>query len=507
MPIQPRTLALVTLCAVLFLTFLDTTVVSVALGNVQSDLSAGVTTLQWVVNGYTLVFATLMLTAGAIGDRSGRRRVMVIGIVVFSGGSVVAAVAPTSGWLIAGRVVMGVGAAASEPGTLSILRQLYPEPAARARALGVWSAVAGVALALGPVMGGLLVDAWSWRAVFWLNAILGVVLVAAVARLVPESSDPPAGRVDVGGFVLATVSLGAATVAVIEGEVAGYGSPWIIALFTVAALGLAGFVVVERRAPAPMLDLHYLKRAVNGALFVGFAVYFGVFSIFFLTALYLTGVSDYSGARVAGLFAPMAVAIVAGSVAGGQWVATRGPREPMAIGCVLAAGGVLLTAHLIDPAPSFGRLALALTVAGAGFGLAIVPVASAVLGALPPGLSGMAASATNTSRQLGAVAGVAVLGSLVNAHLTTGLHRRLVALDIPKPLQTLVQNAVTTGNIPSGGSADLLVKYGDVLGEVLNVAYSAFKSGLVEALVAAAVLMVVAAAVAALALPSGRAAR
>ena len=490
-----RTLALTTLCGVLFLTFLDTTVVSVALGSVQADLHAGVTSLQWIVNSYTLVFAALMLTAGAIGDRGGRRRVMLVGVVVFSAGSVAAALAPTSGALITARVVMGIGAAASEPGTLSILRQLYPEPAARARALGVWSAVAGVALALGPVVGGLLVDTWSWRAVFWLNAILGVVLLALVARFVPESSDPSSARVDLGGFFLGTVGVGGGTVAVIAGETAGYRAPWIVALFILAALGVIGFVIVELRAPAPMLDLRYLRRMVNGALFAGFALYFGVFSIFFFTALYLTGVSDYSGAQVAGVFAPMAMAIAAGSVAGGRWVAARGAREPLAFGGVVAAGGLLLTANLIDPAPSFGRLALALTVAGAGFGLAIVPVAATVLAAFPPQLSGMAASATNTSRQLGAVAGVAVLGSLVNAHLTTDLHRQLVALGVPTPLQTIVLTTVNTGTVPSGGTSSVVAKYADQIGPVLDAAYAAFKSAVVDALVVSAGLILLAAAI------------
>jgi MFS family permease len=390
---------------------------------------------------------------------------------------------------------MGIGAAASEPGTLSILRQLYPEPAQRARALGVWSAVAGLALALGPVIGGLLVDEWSWRAVFWLNAILGVVLLAVVAAVVPESSDPQSGRIDVPGFLLGTAFLACGTFAVIAGENAGYRAWWIVALFAACGLALVGFVVAERHAAAPMLELRYLDRVVNGALFVGFAVYFGVFSIFFFTALYLDEIAGYSGARIAALFAPMAVAIALGSAAGGQWVGMRPAREPMALGCVLAAGGMLLTAHLIMPIPNFTRLAIALFVAGAGFGLAIVPVTAAVLGAVPPERSGMAASATNTTRQLGAVLGVAVLGSLVNAHLTVDLRAKLVALRVPDSFQSIVMKAVEQGSVPAGGTSGAIAQYGDVVTTVLDVAFAAFRSGLVDSLVISAVLILVAAAV------------
>ncbi|MBV9593352.1 MAG: MFS transporter [Actinobacteria bacterium] len=484
-----RAAALSILCAVLFLTFLDTTVVSVTLGALQSDLHAGVTSLQWIINGYSLAFAALMLTAGTLADRYGRRLVMTIGITVFCAGSIVAALATSSAVLVTGRIVMGVGAAASEPGTLSILRQLYPDAGQRARAVGVWSAVAGLALALGPVLGGVLIDTWSWRAVFWFNAIATVALLLAVMRFVPESADPQPGRIDLAGFILGAGAVGCGTYAVIAGETVGYGRGWVVALFALSVVALVVFVVVEGRVAAPMLDLRYLNRAVNGALFTGFGVFFGVFSIFFFTALYLDEVSAYSGAETAKMFAPMAVAIALGSVAGGWWVPRRGPRDPTVVGCLLAAGGILLTAHLIQPLPRYGPLALALALAGLGFGLAIVPVATSVLSSVPSQRSGMAASATNTSRQLGAVAGVAVLGALVNTHLTTDLRQQMRSLGVPSSFQSVVMDAVTQGRTPTGGSAAAIAQYGDVVEQVFALAYDAFRSGLVTCLILSAGLI------------------
>ncbi len=485
----PRGVALTTVCAVLFLTFLDTTIVTVTLGSVQSDLKAGVTSLQWVVAAYSLVFASLMLAAGTLADRFGRKRTLLAGVALFCLGSLVSALAPSSAVLIAGRAIMGVGAAASEPGTLSVIRQLYPEPAIRARAVGAWAAVAGLALALGPVIGGLLVDAGTWRTVFWFSLILGVGLLAASALVLPESSDPDPERFDFAGIGLGTVSLAAAAFAVIVGESTGYGSPWIIALFVLSGLSAIGLVLVERRVPAPMLDLRELNAAVNGALFVGFAVYFGIFSIFFFTTLYLDLTLGYSGARIAGIFAPMAVFIVLGSFAGGRWVGRGGTRSAMSLGCLLAAVGIALSAVYIDAgrSVSYLPLAAALTVAGAGFGLGMVPATAAVLTALPASRSGIAASTVNTARQIGAVAGVAILGSLVNGHLTADLRQRLQSLGLAPSFQSLVINSIQRGSVPGDtGKPTTITTEGGIVGKIFNAAYDAFRSGLATCLYLAA---------------------
>jgi EmrB/QacA subfamily drug resistance transporter len=489
---QRRALAVV--CGILALTVLDTTVVSVALGSIQSREHAGVTSLQWVVDAYALTFASLMLTGGTLGDRLGRKRVMLAGVAVFAAGSVLGALAPSVDVLIAARAVMGVGAAAAEPGTLSVIRQLFPDRRTRARALGTWAGVSCLGLALGPIVGGVLVGLWDWRGVFWFNVAAGSVLLLAAGRWVPESADPEVSPIDVPGQFLAVLTLATVIVAVIQGETSGYTDPVILLLFAVAALGGGGFVRAERAAAQPMLDLRYFRKArFNAALAVAFAVYFGTFSIFFFAALYLQEVVGYTGYRTAVLFLPMAAAMVAGAWVAGRLVPTRGGRWTMTGGSALAAVGILGSEPLITVHPSFGPLAVTLAVAGFGIGAAIVPVTSTVLELVPAEHSGLAASTTNTARQLGVVFGVAVLGALVNAHLTTDLSARLERLGIPATFQSIVINAVERGTVPSGGVAPGSAQsYGTIVDRVISAAYGAFRSGLTTALITSAVLIALA---------------
>ena len=492
-PRPTHSVALAAVCAVLFLTFLDMTIVSVALASVQSRLHAGVTQLQWVVNGYALTFASLMLLAGSLSDRIGRKRVMLGGLSVFAAGSLLGALAPNPDVLIAARVVMGIGAAASEPGTLSIIRHLYPERDERARALGTWAAVSGLALALGPVIGGALVAIGSWRAVFWFNVAAVACVVTLAANAVPESADPESSRLDILGFATGALGLGALTFAVILGESAGYRAPLVIGLFLLGVVALAGFVRVERNSRSPMLDLAYFRSPrFTGAIIVAFVLFFGIFSIFFFTALYLATVVGYSPDRVALEFSPMAVAMIVAAGLAGRHVARVGPRLPMAEGCVLSGAGVLLSDLLLGHSPPSLWLMATLALAGFGFGSSVVPVTSVALGDVPPEHSGMAASATNTSRELGAVFGVAVLGALVNAHLTGDLTLRLKALHIPSNFISIVISAVETGTVPSGVHGGSSIE-----DRVIEAAYAAFRSGLEAALLIAGIAMLGAAVVAA----------
>jgi MFS family permease len=255
-----RSLALAVLCVVLFLTFLDNTVVSVALGSVQTELRAGVSALQWVVGAYALTFAGAMLGFGMVGDEFGRKRVMVIGIVIFCAGSILSAEAPNVGVLIAGRAVMGFGAAASEPGTLSMIRHIYTDERIRARALGVWTAVSGVALAMGPVIGGALVGEFgTWRAIFWFNLVVGALGLAGVLAVLPENSDPDAHRVDIAGTVFGVAALSALAFAVILAEGSGFGSARVIALLCVSFLAVIAFFWWESKAAHPLLDLRFIR--------------------------------------------------------------------------------------------------------------------------------------------------------------------------------------------------------------------------------------------------------
>lgn len=488
----PSGLSLATVLGVLFLTFLDTTIVTVVLGDIQFDLGAGVIPLQWVVNAYALPFAALMLFAGSLGDRIGRQRLMVAGIVVFVAGSVLCATAQTVEVLIAGRAVMGIGAAASEPGTLSIIRQLYPETKRRAKAIGGWAAVSGLSLALGPVVGGLLAAASGWRAIFYFNVVAGVVLLVLAIVTVPDSHDKQPGRLDVGGMLLGVVALGGLIFAGMLGEQHGYGAPWVLVLFAVGALALVTVVAVERRVTSPIVDLRHLaRRPVANALFAAFAIYFGIFSIFFFTALYLDLVEGYTGYDFAALFGAMAGAIVVGGLAAGAWVGRGSTRAPMVTGSLVAVAGIVATRVLLDEAPAFGELAMALAVAGLGFGLAVVPVTSAVLTQVPQERSGMAAGATNTARQLGAVVGVTVLGALVSGAMSWGLAADLGNSPLLAPAKDLILNAFMTG----GDSAKGLdfAHPTALMAPFVQSTAAAFRDGIHLALTVSAVLIVISA--------------
>jgi EmrB/QacA subfamily drug resistance transporter len=493
-----RRLGLATLLLVLFLTFMDNTVISVTLANVQSTLHTGISQLQWVINGYALVFASFMLLFGTLGDQLGRKRIMLSGVVLFCGGSVLAAVASNADMLVAGRVVMGLGAAASEPGTLSMIRHLYPERRARAKALGIWAGVSGLALAMGPLIGGVLVGVYSFRAVFWFNLFFGLVALIGAAVILPESANAIRFRLDFAGFLLGAGALATSSFAIIQGETAGYRNFRIDLLFAAALLLAVLFVLYERTVPHPILDVSFFRRsAFAGANVVAFCTYFGTFSIFFFVALYLQDVGTSSGYGTALDFVPMAGAMVIASLATGAWVARSGPRLPMTVGCALAGIGIILTEVVLSPSSGLSSLGWTLPIAGAGFGIAIVPVTSTALSALPAEHSGMAASATNTSRELGAVAGVAILGSMVNGQLISSLVRQLDMIGIPKSFQDTVITAVTTGTFSSQAKqfrgTPAITK---IVHEVTQAAYVAFGHGLDVALSAAGAMMLACAMVA-----------
>jgi EmrB/QacA subfamily drug resistance transporter len=493
-----RPIALATLCTVLFLTFLDTTVVSVALADIQTTLRAGVSELQWVVGAYALTFASAMLIFGMVGDQFGRKRVMLIGVTIYCGGAAMCALAQTISRsdalaiLLAGRAVMGLGAAASEPGTLSMLRHLYTDETSRNRALGVWAAVSGFSLALGPVLGGALVGVWSWRGIFWFDVTFGLAALIAMVMFIPENSDREAKRVDIAGGVLGAGALATLIFAVIDAEDAGFASAGVLALFVISALSAVAFLWRETRAARPLLDVRFLRvpRFATPNV-VAFCTYFATFAIFFFTALYLTEVAGYNGYQIAEVFLPMTALMIMASLFAGRWTSVVGIRWSLVVGCLLFTAGLVLTNATISPTPAYPPLALALALTGIGIGICVVPVTSSVLAAVPPERSGMAASATNTSREVGAVIGVAVLGALVNGQLHSELSARLNSLHIPVTFQSIVIQALETGGVPSNGNTSQQAQgfSGKLVQEVIHAAYSAFQSGLHVALFLSAGLM------------------
>lgn len=480
--------AVAILCGLLFLTFLDNTVVSVALGDIQHTMHATVTQLQWMINGYALAFAALMLPAGAISDEFGRKRVMLAGTVLFCAGSVVCAVANHPQPLIAGRVVMGVGAAASEPGTLSMLRQLFPDEPMRGRVFGIWAAVSGLALALGPVVGGALVGLGGWRLIFWAGLVLGVVLLVGAAMVLPESADPQAHRLDVAGALLGIVALAAVVDAVARAEVLGYSEAGVVIRLSVSAVAGVGFIVREQRAEHPLLDLRGVdKRVFAVANVAAFTTYFATFAVFLFTALYLQQVASYGGFRIAVQFLPLTGGMLLAALAAGVWTGRRGARMPMVVGCTTFGLGLLAVTAVISPAPNVPLLTLSLGIVGIGIGLTVVPITDAALAAAPPEKSGLAASATNTSRELGAVVGVAVLGAVVSSRLVSDLTASLTRIGIPHFFQGLIINAIVRSG--AGDYQKLVAGHQRIQREVVVAAHDAFGNGLHIALVTSAGLV------------------
>jgi predicted MFS family arabinose efflux permease len=394
-----------------------------------------------------------MLICGSLGDNYGRKRIMLIGVGIFCAGSIVCGLATSSTMLVIGRVIMGVGAAGSEPSTLSMIRHIYPDHRQRARALGSWAAVSGLALAMGPVIGSILVGVDSWRAIFWANLFFGVIAMTLAGIMLPESSDPTRTRPDYAGFVLGAIALGTATFATIAGESAGYFASWIITLYIISGVAIVVFVVVERRVRFPMINLSFFRRRpFAGSTFIAFSSYFSIFSIFFFVALYLEIVASVSAYNLALDFLPLLAGMVIASLYAGRWVGAVGTRVPMTTGCVVAAAGVLLTDIFIGPGASLATVGWTMGIAGIGFGTLVVPVTYTALSSVPAANSGMAASTTNTSRELGAVAGVAILGSIVNGQLTVNLTARLAAIRnpvIPPVFRSEIIAAVAGGSISS----------------------------------------------------------
>lgn len=481
---RPR-LSLAILSLVLFVTFLDNTILGAALAEIQNTFHAGITALQWVVTSYALAFAALMLTFGTLGDHLGRRRMMVAGLATFTVGSIIGAAANSTELLIAGRVIMGIGAAASEPGTLSMIRQLYPDREERAQALGVWSAVSGLALAAGPVIGGALVGLWSWRLIFVFNVAVGLVAIVGVRGVLPEIVTPQRRRFDIPGFVLGTTTLTGATFATIAGETYGYSSWWIELLYALSAAAFVGFLAAERRAEEPVLDLRFFRSpmfvAGNSLAFTG---YFSTFSVFFFIPLYIELLGNASSYALAVDFLPMAACLIVASALSGYWIGRIGPGVPMATGSIAAGVGILITNEYIIPSSGIALFGWSLVLVGVGLGVVMVAVTVAVLGAVPAERSGMSASAVNTSRELGAVAGVAVLGAILYGQITSHLLHRLDQIPgLSHTLRDQVVVAVTTGNLPTTGP---LVR---IVDEVLPGVASAFTQGLNFVLATAGGLM------------------
>ena len=341
----------------------------------------------------------------------------------------------------------------------------------------------------------MLVGLWSWRAVFWFNFIFGVIVLFVAAIALPESVNEVRRRIDGYGFVLATVALGFATFATIAGEAWGYHSSGVLTLYSIAGLSFIIYFIVESRTKYPMLNVKWVRnRAFAGSTTIAFTSYFAIFSIFFFVALYLEVVASVGPYTLALDFLPLLAGMVLASLFTGRWVGRVGSRVPMTVGCLLAGVGVLLTDAVISPTAGLGTIGFAMGIAGVGFGIIVVPINATALLSIPAANSGMAASTINTSRELGAVTGVAILGSIVNGQLTVNLTHRLIQIGIPPAFRQEIITAVITGDVNSkaakiSGESNAAIRA--IIKKVVNAAFGAFTHGLNIALSTSGLLLLV----------------
>ena len=389
---------------------LDATVVNVALRPIGAELGADLAGLQWILNGYLLTLASLILLGGSLGDRYGRRRVFVVGVVWFALASLLCGIAPNVPTLIAARALQGVGGALLTPGSLAILQASF-HPDDRARAIGAWSGLGGLATAIGPFLGGYLVDQVDWRWIFLINLPVAVLVVLSAVRHVPESSDPTlAPGLDVAGALCGALGLGGVTYALIEGPARGATSPEILITAIGGAAALVGFVVTERRSPHPMLPLDvFASRQFTSANLVTFAVYAALGAVFFLLVVNLQTVLGYSALQAGTASLPVTVIMLLFSSRAGQLAARIGPRVPMTAGPLVAAAGLVLMTRIVEGATYVGAVLPAIAVFGAGLALTVAPLTATVLAAAPAEHAGSASGVNNAVARVAGLLAVAVL--------------------------------------------------------------------------------------------------
>jgi MFS transporter, DHA2 family, methylenomycin A resistance protein len=407
-----------------FMVIVDATIVNVALPDLRADLSTTVSALQWVVDAYVLVFAALLLSGGALADRVGAGRALRGGLLLFVAASVACGLAPGVTALIAARAVQGVGAALLVPASLALLRASYADPSERARAIGIWGAVAGIGAASGPILGGLLVTAASWRAVFFVNLPVGLAAIALLERGVRRVAGNPARALDVPGQLLAVASLAGLTLGLIEIGPRGVADPLVLGGLGAFAIGGAAFLAVERRSRDPMLPLGLFSDAgFAGANAVGLLINLGFYGQLFVINLYFQQVRGASALGAGLALLPEAGLLTVASIAAGRLAARSGPRRPMLLGLLLGAAG-LLGLMVAGEETAYVVLVPPLIAAGFGMALTMPSATTAVIQAAPGDRAGLASGVINASRQTGGVTGVALLGTLVAgpAAFVSGMH-------------------------------------------------------------------------------------
>jgi EmrB/QacA subfamily drug resistance transporter len=438
--------ALGAMCFALFMIMLDNTVVNVALPSIQRSLDASTSSLEWTVNAYTLSFAVLLVTGGRLGDLFGRRKVFLAGVVIFASASAAIGFSPSDTWLVAWRAVQGVGSALMMPATLSIITNAFP-PQERGKAIGTWAGVSAMALAIGPVVGGFLVESVSWQSIFFLNVPVAVGAVVIALFAVRESRDETVARsVDIPGVATLTAGLAALVLALVEGNEWGWGSARELAMFALAAVGLAAFALVERRRSSPMVDFGFFRsRTFLGANIVAFIVSFAMLAMFFFLALYMQNIRGYSPLQAGVRFLPSTVMIIVIAPLAGRLADRVGSRPLITFGLLCVSGALFWQSHL-TVSSGYGALLPGFMLMGVGMGFVMSPMSLAAMNAVDRTKAGVASGILSMNRMVGGTFGVAILGALVATLGRSKIDELLPQLSAPA-------RAKLAGGLGSGGVA------------------------------------------------------
>lgn len=438
-----KVITLIVTCIGSFMLLLDTSIVTLALPRIQADLHANLSDLQWAVDAYILPFAVLMLTAGTLGDRFGRKRLFLSGLVLFVIGSAISGFAPTIGWLFFGRAVQGVGAGALSPGSLSVLVAAFPEPRARAQAIGAWGGISGIALAAGPLLGGVLVQVWSWPAIFFVNVPIGLVALALAWPGLSESRNPDARHIDLPGQLLVIAGLTCLVMAIIQGGSQGWTSPLILGLFVGAVVCLSVFLLVETQVREPLLPLQlFTMRVFSIANVTALIVGFTALSTIFFVAQYFQQVQGYTVLEAGLRTFPISMGAFLMAPFAGMIAGRIGPRLPITLGALLTGCAIFLLATSLAPDSSYATLWWILAMMGIGLGLILSPANAAVFSATPPNRTGLGASMFTTSNEIGNTLGVAVIGALVLQQFSGNITSQLTQRGLPASVSATIANKV-----------------------------------------------------------------
>jgi EmrB/QacA subfamily drug resistance transporter len=423
---------LTVLCLSVLLVMVDNTIVNVALPTISRDLNASTQSLQWVVDAYSLTFAGLLLVAGNLGDRLGRRRVLQVGLISFAVFSVAAAVSKNTGELIAARAAMGVAGALVYPATLAVLNNVFTDAKERSMAIGIWAGTSGIAVALGPVTGGVLLEHFNWNSVFYVSVPVAIIALIAGRFLVPESRDPNAGRFDTMGAVTSIAGIGLLTWSLIEAPSHGWGSPEIVGGLVGALAILALFAWLQARRPDPLLDVKLFRNPRFAAPSVAISLaFFGLFGFSFLITQYFQLIRGYDPLR--GGIATLPFAFFIAAFAPVAIVAMRliGTKIVVVAGLILMIGGFLVAAITPENANYWHQIIAAMSLMAGGLALTTSPATDAIMGALPPEKAGVGSAVNDTTREVGGVLGVAVLGSVLNSVYSSRVLTSLTSLGVP----------------------------------------------------------------------------